>query len=123
VLGSIGKALKNPVQYQPSFMTYNMGLNEYEIETMKFVKVPCPLFEARSGLFPPFFENLLLVLDITTINPVCFMGTQPFSYGSTASMTKGQGGYNTYTDWFVNYVISTEMNNADSSFYMNMNGI
>jgi len=122
-LGAMGKALKNPIRYMPEMMNYNMGLKEYEIESMRFVPISCPLFEERSGLFPAFFEKMLLVLDIDTIDPACMKGLMPFSSGSTQSMTKGQGGYNTYTDFWVSYAISLMMSNVDSSYYINLSGI
>lgn len=122
-LNSLAHASKNPIRYQPENMKYNMNLTEYSIGTMKFVPMVSPLFESKAGLFPKSWENRLLVLDIDTIDPVCMKGLQPFSYGSTASQTKGNGGYNTYTDFFASYAISMQMTNTDSSFYVDLLGI
>lgn len=119
-LNALAHVLKNPIRYQPENMKYNMNLDEYKIGTMKFVPMVCPLFEKRAGLFPSSWENRLLVLDIDTINPVSMKGLQPFSYGSTASQQKGNGGYNAYIDFFTSYAVSMEMSNTDGSFYVNL---
>ena len=98
--------LKNPIRYFPENMKYNMNLEEYTVGTMKFVKMATPLFEQRSGLFPSFFENMLLVLDIDTIDPVCMTGLQPFEMGDTMGLYKGSGGgYNDFIDYWVTYAL------------------
>ena len=122
-LNAMAKVLKNPVRYFPENMTYNMNLDEYKIGTMRYVPIVTPLFEERSGLFPKSFENRLLVLDVDTIDPVCMKGLQPFSYGSTSSMQKGNGGYNDYIDFYVSYAVGMKQTNVDSSFWIDLVGI
>lgn len=122
-LNSMAKVLKNPIRYFPENMTYNMNLDEYKIGTMKYVPIVTPLFESRSGLFPAAFENRLLVLDIDTIDPICMKGLQPFSYGSTTSMQKGNGGYQDYIDFYVSYAVGMKQTNVDSSFWIDLVGI
>ena len=123
-LSSMDSVLKNPIRYFPENMKYNMNLEEYTVGTMKFVKMVTPLFEQRSGLFPSFFENMLLVLDIDTIDPVCMTGLQPFEMGDTMGLYKGSGGgYNDFIDYWVTYAVGLMMTNTDSSFYVQLSGI
>lgn len=122
-LSSMASVLKNQIRYFPENMKYNMNLDEYTIGTMKFVQLVTPLFEQRSGLFPAFFENLLLVLDIDTIDPVCMTGLNPFEMGDSMGLYKGNGGYNDYIDYYVSYCTGLMMTNTDSSFYVQLTGI
>jgi hypothetical protein len=122
-LSALDMVLKNPIRYNPSDEIYNMGLKEYELGTMRFVKMVCPLFENRANLFPRSWENRLLVLDLDTIDPVCMEGYQMFEQGNTSAQYKGNGGANDWIDYWIQYMVSMQMTNVDSSFYMDILGI
>jgi hypothetical protein len=122
-LYAMSKVFKNPIRYAPNDSIANMNLSEYQIGSMKFVPMECPLFEQRSNLFPTSFENMLLVLDLDTIDPVCMLGFEPFMVRNTKSLSKENGGYQDFIDYFIEYMISCKMTNTDSSFYINLNGI
>jgi len=122
-LSALDMTLKNPIRYSPNDAIYNMGLKEYEVGTMRFVKMVCPLFESRSHLFPPNWENRILVLDLDTIDPVCMKGYQMFEHGNTSAQYKGNGGANDFIDYWIQYMVSMQMTNVDSSFWMDVTGI
>ncbi len=122
-LAALDQVLKNPIRYNPSDEIYNMGLKEYELGTMRFVKMVCPLFETRANLFPKSWENRLLILDLDTIDPVCMEGYQMFEHGNTSTQYIGNGGPNDYIDYWIRYMVSMQMTNVDSSFYIDILGI
>lgn len=122
-LSALAHVLKNPIRYNPSDMVYNMNLDMYQIGTMKFVPMVCPLFESRSNLFPRAWENRLLVLDLETIDPVCMTGYEMFMHTNTSTQFQGNGGPNDWIDYRIQYMVSMQMTNVDSSFYMDVVGI
>jgi hypothetical protein len=122
-LDTLSSILKNPIRYNPNDMVFNMNLEEYKIGSMKFVPMSMPLFEQRSQMFPASFENMLMVLDIESIKPVCMKGLEPFMVRDTAHLSKEQGGREDYIDWFIEYNISMEMNNSDGSYWVDLIGI
>lgn len=122
-LSALDMVLKNPMRYRPDDEIYKMNLKEYEVGTMRFVKMVCPLFENRANLFPRVWENRILVLDIDTIDPVCMEGYQMFEQGNTSAQYKGNGGPNDWIDYWIQYMVSMQMTNVDSSFYMDIIGI
>jgi hypothetical protein len=123
-LSTLDYMLKDPVRYDPNDKIYDMQLDMYKIgKTMKFVPMVCPLFEYRSNIFPKFFEDMLLVLDLTTIDPVCEEDSEIFEEGNTSALYKKNGGYQDWIDYWVAWQVSMQMSNTDSSFYINLNGI
>jgi hypothetical protein len=119
-LHAMASIMKDPIRYNPNDMVYNMDLDMYKIGTMRFIPMVVPLFESRSFMFPTAFENRLLVLDLDSIVPVCMRGYEPMSVRNTGKFHKSQGGYNDFIDYFVEYMVSMQMNNVDGNFWIDL---
>jgi len=117
MLYELSKSFKNPIRYAPNDKIADLNLTQYEMGTMKFIPVPTALFESRSNLFPAFFENMLFVLDIDTINPVCIQGYQPIELNETKQM-ESEGGRETFKDFTAKFTLGLQMSNTDGSFYI-----
>lgn len=119
-LNALSSVLKDPVRYESGSKEYDLDLDMYRVGTMRFIPMVIPHFESRSNMFPAAFENRLLVVDLDSIIPVCMRGFEPMVVSNTGKLHKHQGGYNDYIDYFVEYMISMQMNTVDGNFWIDL---
>lgn len=122
-LYAVSKYLKDPIRFSPNDRIFDLNLYEYKFGEMRFVPMSCPLFERRSNLFPPSFENRLIILDPNKIDYVCMEGYEPMAMGNTGSMHVSQGGYNDFIDYWLQYMVSMMMHTVDGSFWIDLTNL
>lgn len=119
MLYELSKVFKDPgTRYAPNDTVSSMDLKQYEFGGMKFVPVPCQLFQEQS-CFPAQWQRKILVLDQETIQPVKLKGLAAMDSGST--LDKGENGTReSFKDWYVEANLGLKFNNPLGSFYMDI---
>lgn len=119
MLHELSGAFKDPgLRYQPNDSISSMDLKQYEFGGMKFVPVPCQLFNEQA-CFPATWQRKLLILDQETIQPVKVKGIPAFENGST--LDKGANGTREdFKDWWVGANMGLQFNNPLGSFTLDV---
>ena len=118
LLHELSGAFKDPgLRYAPNDSISSMDLKQYEFGGMKFVPVPCQLFNEQS-CFPATWQRKLLILDQETIQPVKLKGLPAFDSGSTLDVS--QGTRDDFKDWWVKANIGLQFNNPLASFTLDV---
>lgn len=118
LLHELSGAFKDPgLRYAPNDSISSMDLKQYEFGGMKFVPVPCQLFNEQS-CFPATWQRKLLILDQETIQPVKLKGLPAFDSGSTLDLQ--QGSRDDFKDWWVKANIGVQFNNPLASFTLDV---
>ena len=118
LLHELSGAFKDPgLRYAPNDSISSMDLKQYEFGGMKFVPVPCQLFNEQS-CFPATWQRKLLILDQETIQPVKLKGLSAFENGSTLDLE--QGSRDDFKDWWVKANIGVQFNNPLASFTLDV---
>ena len=112
MLSKLDAILKDPIRYETSDRVNDLGLSEYKFGEMKFVKITCELLRANSYMFPASFENMILILDLNAIKPTCMTGYEPFEFYTTKE-NLSDGGHQDFSEWVIQGMISTQINNID----------
>lgn len=119
ILYELSKIFKDPgLRYTPNDDVAKMDLLEYRFGGMRFVPVPCQLFNERSA-FPASWARKILVLDQEAITPVKLMGMPGFDSGSTLDMGPN-GTREMFKDWWVEGQLGVKFNNPLGSFYLDV---
>ena len=121
MLSKLDAVLKDPILYSPNDIVNDLGLNEYKFGEMKFVKITCELLRANSFMFPAYFEDMILILDLNAIKPCCMTGYEPFEFYTTKE-NLSDGGHLDYSEWVIQGMISTQVNNVDGHAIIYTNG-
>jgi hypothetical protein len=121
ILYELSKAYKESgIRYTPSERTADLNLSSFKLGDMTFVPVATELFKDVS-CFPATWQHRLFVLDLDTIQPVCMTGYQTIEMGET--LNKQRGTTFDYLEWWVQGMLSLQMNNPLSSYYLDTTGI
>jgi hypothetical protein len=116
-LHEISKQLKNPIQYTPNDKVANLDIQKWQMGTMEFVPLACPLM-GDSTILPEAFANRIIVVDMDTMFPVKFKGMPHIEMGQTDPLQKGSR--ETFTDWWVKAQFSMKYNNPAAGFVINI---
>lgn len=122
MLGILSDYWKDPVRYAPNDTIASLDLRVYEFMGMKFVPIAVELMKTESNMFPTEFNNKIIVLDMSAINPVCWTGYQPFEE-SIVKLSVEEGGYNDWKEWGLQGCLSTQLNNVAGHFYLDIVGV
>ncbi len=122
LLYELSKAFKEPgIRYTPNDRVADLNLYEYRLGTMRFVPIATELFKEES-MFPASWKNKIFVIDSDTIQPVCMTGYMPIEMGET-NMKGESGSIKDYKEWWIQGMLSLQMNNPLSSFIINTENI
>lgn len=116
-LYEISKQLKNPIQYTPNDKVASLNINKWEMGTMEFVPLACPLM-GDSTILPEEFANKVIVLDMDTMTPVKLKGLPHIEMGQTKDLQEGSR--ETFKDWWVKANFSMKYNNPAAGFIINI---
>jgi len=119
MLYELSKVFKDPgVRYAPNDTVSSMDLKQYEFGQMKFVPVPCQLFNEQS-CFPASWQRKLLILDQESITPVKLKGLPAMDSGTT--LDKGSNGTREgFKDWYVEANMGLKFNNPLGCFTLDI---
>jgi|GEM_PF-1932296 len=118
LLYELSKLWKEPgINYTPNDKIGDLNLTEYKLGTMRFIPVACELFRETSA-FPASWQNRLVVVDPSTVNPAKIKGIPYIEMGVTDNMQRGTR--EDYQDWWVQANLGLEFNNPLAAFYIDI---
>lgn len=114
---------KDPIRYAPNDRISSLDLMEYRFGDMRFVTVPIVHWETRYNQFQPVWANRMLVLDPSNIDTTVVRGFQQTEMHNTGHLSRQNGGYNDYIDYFVEYCLGTRVQTVLGHFWMDLIGV
>ena len=121
VLARISDAFKQDrVRYSADDHTVDNNIDTFKIGTQTVRLVPGEIFN-EIKVFPKIWQGRLIVLDPSTINPTCIKGLSPVKLYDKLDRRAGLK-----EDYFYHSIqgyLGVQMNNVQSSFWMDIQGL